>query len=496
MTLTIHNIFNYILICSYWILTILVTIRVLIKRRAVPSCIAWLLIIYVVPAIGIIIYLLFGEPNLGKKRLIRSKIAWSSSIRHIKALKTHKHILSNKNSDLASSLFDLCERRQGIGALKNNQIQLFRKIEDTLISLMKDIDLAQHSIDIVFYIWEPGGLVDRIATKLITAAQRGVQCRLMLDSAGCVNFFNGPYPNILKKAGIHIVEALHINLLRIFLRRMDLRQHRKMILIDAHIAYTGSMNMVDPKLFKQNTGVGQWIDLMIRIDGPITSAMEIIFIFDWEIETGEHKVPIPLLYKIYHTRKKQQLQQYTSSGHTIQIIPSGPGFPAEGLIHQVLVTLLYKARKQLIITTPYLVPSEDLLYAICTAAQRGVEVHIIIPKNNDSILVNWASRAFFSELLDAGVLIHQFQTGLLHVKSVLIDHQLSLIGTVNLDIRSLWLNLEITLLIDSKNFSHDLEKIQQDYIEHSQLIDPQKWSNRPYWKRIMERLFYFLSPLL
>lgn len=492
MILTICNIFNYIFISIYWILIILVTIRVLIKRRTVPSFMAWLLIIYVLPVIGVVIYLLLGELNLGIKRSVRSKIAWASSIKRIKALKTYKHIFSHKNSEVADSLFKLCEHRQGISALSGNQIKLFKNNDDILISLVKDMDLARYSIDMVFYIWEPGGLVDNISNKLIMASQRGVRCRLILDSVGCINFFHSSYPNILRQAGINIVEALNINLLRIFLRRMDLRQHRKMILIDDHIAYTGSMNMVDPKLFKKNIGIGQWIDIMIRIDGPATSAMRIIFEFDWEMETGERT--IPLLLNNQRLTKIPQLS--FNQGHTIQIIPSGPDFLPEGIIHQVLITSLYKAHKQLIITTPYLIPSDDLLNAICTAAQRGVKVYIIIPHHNDSLLVNWASRAFFSELLDAGVLIYRFQKGLLHVKSILIDQQLSLIGTVNLDIRSIWLNLEITLLIDSTDFSNNLEKIQRDYIAHSILIDPKEWSKRPYWERIIERLFYFLSPLL
>lgn len=488
--MTTYNIFNFIVLYSYWLLIALIIFKILIKRRAVPSSMAWLLIIYTLPLIGIITYLLLGEPYLGKQRSIRTKIAWSTAIQHIKKLKTYKHIFSTKNSDIASPLFKFCEQRQGIGALKNNQIKLFKKTDDIIISVIKDIEFAQNSIDMVFYIWKPGGLVNQIIKKLIMAAQRGVRCRLMLDSAGCASFFNSSYPMMMRKAGVNIVEALHINPLRIFLRRMDLRQHRKMILIDEYITYTGSMNMVDPSLFKKNIGIGKWIDIMVRINGPITSAMGIIFSSDWKIETGEHIFPA-LSLNTHITLKNPP----HPLGHTIQIIPSGPGFP-ESIMHQVLLISLYAARKKIIITTPYLVPSDDILCAICTAAQRGVEVHIIIPQNNDSILVNWASRAFFSELLEAGVFIHQFQNGLLHVKSILIDQQLSLIGTVNLDIRSLWLNFEITLVIDSKNFSNDLEKIQNNYISHSILIDPKKWEQRPYWEQIIERLFYFLSPLL
>lgn len=489
--ITTYAIFNVIILYSYWLLIALVIFKILIKRRTIPSSMAWLLTIYIFPLIGIIAYFLFGETSLGKKRSARTKIAWATTIRCIKKLKTYKHIFATENSDIATPLFKFCEHRQGIGALTYNQIQLFKKTDDIIISLIKDIELAKNSIDIVFYIWDPEGLVNQITKKLIMAAKRGVRCRLILDSVGCTNFFKSIYPNIMRQAGVNIVEALHINPLRIFLRRMDLRQHRKMILIDEHITYTGSMNMVDPRLFKQKTGIGQWIDIMVRINGPISSAMSIMFSSDWKIETGEHIFPTLLL----DTHIYSQYHPLQLPIHTIQMIPSGPESP-ENIIHQVLLISLYTARKQLIITTPYLIPSDDILYAICTAAQRGVEVHIIIPQCNDSILVNWASRAFFSELLEAGVLIHQFQHGLLHTKSILIDQQLSLIGTVNLDIRSLWLNFEITLLIDSKNFSKDLKKIQYHYISHSTLIDPKKWENRPYWERIIERLFYFLSPLL
>lgn len=488
--ITYYTIIDFIFLYSYWLLIALVIFKILIKRRAVPSSMAWLLIIYIVPLIGTIIYLLFGELHLGKKRSTRSKIAWSTTIHYIKKLKSYKHIFSTKNSEIAALLFKLCEHRQGISALKGNQIKLLKKTDDIIISLIKDIEFAKKSIDMTFYIWDPRGLVNKVTKKLIMAAKRGVRCRLILDSAGCNGFFNSSYPNDMRQAGINIVEALHINPLRIFLRRMDLRQHRKMILIDDHITYTGSMNMVDPSLFKKNIGVGQWIDLMVRISGPITYFMSIIFSSDWKIETGENIFPILLNTHIVQKKNKLKLDN-----HTIQMIPSGPGFP-EGIIQQILLISLYAAKKKLIITTPYLVPSDDLLHAICTAAQRGVEVHVIIPRHNDSILVNWASRAFFSELLEAGVLIHQFQNGLLHVKSISIDQQLSLIGTVNLDIRSLYLNFEITLLIDSKNFTNDLEKTQYSYIAQAISIDPQKWAKRPYWERIIERLFYFLSPLL
>ncbi|CUX95951.1 Cardiolipin synthase [Candidatus Gullanella endobia] len=483
----LYTVINWLFLFGYWLLIAGVTLRVMMKRRAVPSAMAWLLVIYIFPLVGIITYLLFGELNLGKCRIERSKALWLSVSKWIENFKSYRCIFASENSEVARALFQLCEHRQVIGGLKGNQMQLLTSSDDALRALVHDISLAQNNIEIVFYIWKIGGLVDKVAEALMAAARRGVHCRLMLDSAGSMNFFRSSYPTLMRAAGVNIVEALHVSLLRVFLRRMDLRQHRKMVLIDNYLAYTGSMNMVDPRFFKQDAGVGQWIDIIARMEGPVATAMGIIFSFDWEIETGERILPPPPnmnLMPFEHT-----------SGHAIQVISSGPCFP-EGVIHQALLTSIYAARKQLIITTPYLVPSDDLLHAICTAAQRGVEVHIIIPRHNDSIFVGWASRAFFAELLEAGVLIHQFYGGLLHSKSVLVDEQLSLLGTVNLDMRSLWLNFEITLVIDDNDFGNNLARIQKEYIARSQLIEPQAWSKRPYWQRIIEHLFYFFSPLL
>lgn len=482
-----YTVINWLLLFSYWLLIIGVILRILMKRRAVPSAMAWLLVIYILPLVGIIIYLLFGELNLGKQRAKRSKAMWSSTAQWIEDLKVYRCIFATENSDIARSIFKLCEHRQGMGGLKGNQIRLLTNTDRAMKVLIRDIKFAQHTINMVFYIWQAGGLVDQVTEELIAAARRGVRCRLMLDSAGSVNFFRSLCPTLMREAGVNVVEVLHVSLLRIFLRRMDLRQHRKMVLIDNHISYTGSMNMVDPRFFKQNAKVGQWIDVIARMEGPVTSAMGVVFSCDWEIETGERILPSPNINNII------PLEQ--ASGHIIQVIASGPGFQ-EGIIHQVLLTSLYAAREQLVITTPYLVPSDDLLYAICTAAQRGVEVLIILPQENDSVLVGWASRAFFAELLEAGVLIYQFKGGLLHTKSILIDRQLSLVGTVNLDMRSLWLNFEITLVIDNKDFGSDLAQLHEDYIAHSSLINTQEWSQRPYWQRIIERLCYFFSPLL
>ena len=432
---TFYTVVSWLVILGYWVLIAGVTLRILMKRRAVPSAMAWLLIIYILPLVGIIAYLSFGELHLGKRRAERARAMWPSTAKWLNDLKACKHIFAQENSSVASSLFKLCERRQGIAGVKGNQLQLLTSSDDVMQALIRDIQLARHNIEMVFYIWQPGGMADQVAESLMAAARRGIHCRMMLDS-------------MMRNAGIEVVEALKVNLMRVFLRRMDLRQHRKMIMIDNYIAYTGSMNMVDPRFFKQDAGVGQWVDLMARMEGPVATAMGIVYSCDWEIETGKRILPPPPDVNIMPFEQ--------ASGHT----------------------------------------SDDLLHAICTAAQRGVDVSIILPRKNDSLLVGWASRAFFTELLAAGVKIYQFEGGLLHTKSVLVDGELSLVGTVNLDMRSLWLNFEITLVIDDAGFGGDLAAVQDDYISRSRLLDARLWVKRPLWQRIAERLFYFFSPLL
>ena len=181
--------------------------------------------------------------------------------------------------------------------------------------------------------------------------------------------------------------------------------------------------------------------------------------------------------------------------HPVQVVPSGPGMP-EYLILQVLTIAINQANKSLCITTPYFVPSADLLETLKMTAQRGVNVELIIPHNNDSLMVKWASRAFYTELLEAGVKIYEFYGGLLHTKSVVVDEEFCLIGTVNIDMRSLWLNFEVTLAVDDVHFTRQLSELQKSYIESAHQVELEQWEKRSLRNRFFERLFYLFNPLL
>ncbi|WMY95580.1 MAG: cardiolipin synthase [Arsenophonus sp.] len=481
--ITLYILLHWILMFLYWLIIAGITIRILLKSRPVTASLTWILIIYIIPLIGVISYLIFGELRLGKRRIIKIKSMWASFENLISKINQSKYIFCKHKSQIAAPLFSLCKKRQGISGVKGNNLQLLTNYQDSINAIIKDINLASYNIEMVFYIWQSGGLVDKVTEALINAVKRGVNCRIMVDSAGSWSFFHSEEPKKMREAGIELIESLKVNLFRFFFRRMDLRQHRKIIIIDNNISYVGSMNMVDPRYFKQNLDVGQWIDIIVRMEGPISNILSIIYAFDWEMETGQQ---IPPIFSNENITKFK-----TTKVHTTQVIASGPGFPKE-LIQQSLILAIFSARKQLILTTPYFVPTDNLIHAICSTAMRGVEVLMVIPNQNNSFLVGWASRAFYSELLEAGVKIYQFNDGLLHTKSISVDGQLSLIGSVNLDMRSLWLNFEITIVIDDERFGNHLTLIQKDYIARSIALIHKNWKKRPLWNRLVERICYFL----
>ncbi|CAL4042764.1 Cardiolipin synthase A [Buchnera aphidicola (Tetraneura ulmi)] len=483
-----HHFYSWIVFIGYLLLIVNVNFKIFIKKKTNPVSNIWIFILYFIPLFGIMIWFFFSEPYLGKRKTNLLKKIWKKNLVQIKKIKYYKNFFSKKNSRVALPLFKLCKNRQGISGVTNNKLELLKNYKKVIKSLIKDISLAKKNIEMVFYIWQPGGIADEVAKALISSSKKGINCRLILDSAGSIKFFKSKWVYVMKKANIKIVEALKINVLKTFFRRIDSRQHRKVVLIDNNISYIGSMNLVDPNLFKQYCKIGQWIDLMIRVEGPIVTTIGIVYSCDWELETGKKILP-----KLFISKNKEiSKKNYSTS---MQVIASGPGYTKQ-IIHQSLLTAIYSAKNQLTITTPYLVPSSDLVHAICTASYRGVNVSIIIPKNNDSFMVKWASRSFFSELLKSGVKIYLFEKGLLHSKSILVDKQLSLVGTANLDMRSLWLNFEITIAIDDKKFGKKLSYLHDEYISKSKLLDPKYWFLRSYWKKIIENFFYLFSPLL
>ena len=253
------------------------------------------------------------------------------------------------------------------------------------------------------------------------------------------------------------------------------------------MAYTGSLNMVDPRDFKQDSGVGEWVDAMVRVEGPAVQCLGVTFLEDWELETSEG---------IDQLRETGDIHELAEVGKSVvQALPSGPVFETKA-IQDVLMTTIYGARQKLILTSPYFVPDEVLAGALATAARRGVDVTILVPAKVDSFLVRFASQAYKGDLLQAGVKIALFQGGLLHTKSVTVDGEYSLFGSLNLDPRSLHLNFEITLTIYDTKFTRELRELKLSYVAESTWMEIDERRRRPAYVRLQENTMRLLSPLL
>ncbi len=375
----------------------------------------------------------------------------------------------------------------GSATVCGSRCRLFSETQEMLQAIARDVDGAKTSVLMEFYIWNEGGTADEVLEALIRAAQRGVRCRVLIDALGARPWWKGRQPQRLRAAGVELRAALPAGLLHSLVGRADLRLHRKIVVVDGKVAWTGSMNLVDPRYFKQGAGVGEWVDAMVRLEGAVVVPLGAILIGDWLLETGES------LDDLIHSAGLHLVHPQGTAD--IQVIPSGPGETGDGLL-QMLLALVNAAQEELVLTTPYLVPDDAMILALRGAAGRGVKVIVIVPEKVDSLLTRYASRSYYDELLELGVEIQLYQGGLLHTKSIVVDEAMAMFGTVNLDMRSLWLNYELALFIYEPEFAQALRALQQTYLSRSVRLDPAAWRARAFKERLIENALRLVSPLL
>ncbi|MBK1859340.1 cardiolipin synthase [Cerasicoccus arenae] len=477
----------FVPLALHWILSLGFSLRVIMLQRSVGATLAWVSVMLLVPYFGVGIYLLMGELRLGKRREKRIAQLISPYKSWISSLSEGYQVDWSEAHEAAKALDRLALQTEGTPTLPGNRLELLDDCEGVLRAIIEDVNRAEETLYMEFYIWHNGGVADEVLEAVIKAAQRGVITRLLLDSVGSKDFLKSTACANARQEGVEIVEALPAGILRALFRRQDLRLHRKIIIVDGHIAYTGSLNLVDARFFKQDAGVGQWIDLMVRVQGPAVEVLATTFLADWDIETDGRQIDL---------NEDTGVKRQPANGPAmVQVVPSGPGFYPDA-IYQLLLSTIYSAREELIITTPYFVPDDALHSALCTAAARGVKVTVVLPEHNDSRLVRYASRSYFDSLLAAGVRIMRFRDGLLHAKTITVDQDFCLIGSVNFDMRSVWLNHEVTLFVYNHAFTDQLRYCQHQYISQSDELTAEEWSKRPTATRVLESIIRLTSPLL
>jgi cardiolipin synthase len=464
-------------------------VRVIMNRPPTGAALAWLLLVASVPLFGVLIYFLIGERRIGRTRM-RALDALRVSNNQISQAAIREGLMDvdwSRHSSTALGMDRLGKKVVASATVRGSHLQMFSDTQEILQAIVQDVDSAKKSVLMEFYIWNEGGAADEVLEALINASRRGVSCRLLVDALGARPWWKGEQPKRLRDAGVEVQPALPVGLLRTFVGRTDLRLHRKIVVVDGEVAWTGSMNLVDPRFFKQDSGVGEWVDAMVRVQGAVVVPLALTMIGDWALESEE---------TLKSLIESAGLRLVEPDGPAdIQVIASGPGETSDGLL-QMILALVNSAQDELVLTTPYLVPDDSLLRALRGAAGRGVRVSLIVPEIVDSFLTRYASRSYYDDLLEAGADIYLYRSGLLHTKSIMVDGAISMFGTVNLDMRSLWLNYEVALFVYDIEFAKSLHSLQQTYLDDSDRLDPVDWSKRSFGNRFLENTLRLVAPLL
>lgn len=480
---------SLLIIFSHAALMAAVVIRVLLRRPARGVALAWLLLSLTLPYVGAILYFLIGERRIPRSRAERISRMQSDFRRvaepHVAQSRAQRGTVQLRPDERPLELAG--QNFFGAPAITGNRMTLADDTLEIMKRIAADIDAARLCVLMEFYIWSEGGLTRDVLEALVRAAGRGVKCLVLIDALGAGRWWRSAEPGLLRDAGVELRAALPVGLLRGLAGRTDLRLHRKIVVIDGHIAWTGSMNMVDPRYFKQNAGVGEWVDAMTRVEGPAAGVLAAVMISDWVAEGG-----VTLEQVLEQTRLKPMPGEGQAP---VQVLASGPGESGDGLL-QIMLALINAAKREVVLTTPYFVPEDSLVMALRGAAARGVRVIVVLPRRIDSFLVRHASRSFFDEVIGAGGEIQEFTGGLLHTKSITIDGEQAMFGTANFDMRSLWLNYEVSLLVYDKDFVTDLRALQQGYIDSSEAVMLVPWDERPMGARLVESAVRLMTPLL
>ncbi len=465
---------------------VLLVLRVMTRAHREPaSRIAWVAVIALIPGLGMLAYILLGEVNIGSRRVKRIN----------KILKEIPPAANAGQSEQANSIVDIPDRYQHLfntgfsisnfPVVGGNSASLLRDSNAVIDSMIADIEAATDHVHVLFYIWLPDNNGLKVVEALIRAAQRGVTCRAMVDDLGSKTMVRSEHWKKMAAMGVQVGTALPIGnlLIRPLIGRMDLRNHRKIVVIDGRITYCGSQNCADAE-FLVKAKYAPWVDAVLRFEGPIVKQNQQLFVEDWMSGVQEDL-----------SQYLQEPASAPSQGFPAQVIGTGPT-ARNSAMSEMFESLFFSARQELMVTTPYYVPDSSLQNALCAAAWRGVKTKIIFPARNDSFIVGGASRSYYLELLDAGVEIFEYEDGVLHTKSLTLDGEITLIGSANMDRRSIDLNYENNILLYDRKMTGIIRQRQEQYLENSHQVTREMVESWSLPFRLWNNTLAVLGPVL
>ncbi|WP_375339613.1 cardiolipin synthase [Microbacterium rhizophilus] len=467
-------------------LTIRVIAVIIVPRNRRPTAgMAWLLAIFFLPVPGLLLFLLIGNPRLPRHRRRRQEQI-NDYIREAREYLERGSLRPNEPAWFTS----LVRMNRELGAMPltgDNGARLIRDYGESLAEMAAAIRAAREYVHVEFYILKSDAATDDFFRALEEVRERGVPVRVLLDHwANLSKPYHRRTLRRLDAMGAEWRFTLPIQPLRGKWQRPDLRNHRKILVVDGDVAFLGSQNVTDASYnLKANIRRGlQWVDLMVRLDGPIVSSVNAVFLSDWFSEADAVPEGIDL----------KEMESGTGD-LDCQIVPSGPGFEVENNL-RLFLGLLYGAQKRVIMISPYFVPDEALLLAITAATKRGLQVELFVSEEGDQTVVYHAQRSYYEALLRAGVRIWLYpKPYILHTKGLTIDDEVAVIGSSNMDMRSFGLNLEVTLLVRGEEFVQQMREVEAEYRELSRELTLDEWLQQPLRSTVLDNLARLTSAL-
>ena len=449
-------------------------------RRTPDAAKGWLLLILFEPAVGLALYLVFGRRRMPEWRLKRN-VTFGELAKPIRArLAAHPNVFHPEQDPNVAPAVALAEKLGDLPILGGNQVEVLSEYDDIVDRLVADIDAARSHVHLLFYIIADDAVAERVFAAMRRAVGRGVVCRVMADALGSRGMGYDKLMPRLHAAGIEAGETMRLAFLGWRGARADLRNHRKIAVIDGRIGYTGSMNLVDADFKRGLT----YEEMMVRVTGPVVLELQAVFVEDWYLERGrapDSGDPFP--------------DPEITGSVAAQVLPSSPLYPTDNN-QRLIVTLVNGARTRAVITTPYFIPDQPLLQALTTAAMRGVDVRLVVPAQDDQLLVSNAQKSYYEELLKAGVRICRYGKRFLHAKHATIDDDIAWIGSSNMDLRSFSLNAEIVLLAYDRDVCAQIALVQQRYFKNGEWLDAGTWGAQPLYRQVGWNVARLFAPLL
>lgn len=443
------------------------------QRRSPVATIAWIAVLAWLPIVGVAVYQFFGPPRLRRKKLRRAR--------------AKTVVATCKTSPLplvedVGRLMRLAERAGEVPPARVRALDLYDNGDDAYDAIEAAIADATHHVHLEYYIWEADRTGTRLRDLLVQRARAGVECRLLVDAIGSPRAkrkFVAP----LVDAGVRVAWFNPLTFGSLRLGLVNFRTHRKIVVCDGRVGFTGGINVTDVHAARQAHDKA-WRDTHARIEGAAVHGLQKLFLEDWYFAT-EDEAPVDAYFP----------SDPGDGEYIVQVLGSGPDHPLFP-IHKVYFSAIAAADERVLITTPYFVPDEPVLTALTTAALRGVDVRIMVPREGDSALVSAAARSYFQELLTVGVRIYEYGPPMLHAKTMVIDDELSIVGTANMDNRSFRLNFECALAIAGKATADQLARWFYRDLEKARPVTAAGQKKVPLRQRTLESVARLLSPIL